>query len=151
MSTKFWAKNSAGNKTNTYWLTVVMSFDRSLGGEVSHDGDFMIFEGNRYSRKGFLFKSFAMSAVVRGGLFAQPALDLESVFHENLLSKMTPAFCWSDHRWRETHPVRVGEVWRPTRRNRLGGGHRVRSAHLSVCAHVWEEHKKQSLNALHSH
>lgn len=38
---------------------------RSLGGEVSHDGDFMIFEGNRYSRKGFLFKSFAMSAVVR--------------------------------------------------------------------------------------
>uniref|UniRef100_A0AAR2IQB3 Transcription elongation factor SPT5 n=1 Tax=Pygocentrus nattereri TaxID=42514 RepID=A0AAR2IQB3_PYGNA len=36
---------------------------RSLGGEVSHDGDFMIFEGNRYSRKGFLFKSFAMSAV----------------------------------------------------------------------------------------
>lgn len=38
---------------------------RSLGGEVSHDGDFMIFEANRYSRKGFLFKSFAMSAVVR--------------------------------------------------------------------------------------
>ncbi|KAI4786769.1 hypothetical protein KUCAC02_036912, partial [Chaenocephalus aceratus] len=37
--------------------------DRSLGGEVSHDGDFMIFEANRYSRKGFLFKSFAMSAV----------------------------------------------------------------------------------------
>lgn len=42
-----------------------VSSDRSLGGEVSHDGDFMIFEGNRYSRKGFLFKSFAMSAVVR--------------------------------------------------------------------------------------
>lgn len=33
---------------------------------MSHDGDFMIFEGNRYSRKGFLFKSFAMSAVVSG-------------------------------------------------------------------------------------
>lgn len=33
---------------------------------MSHDGDFMIFEGNRYSRKGFLFKSFAMSAVVGG-------------------------------------------------------------------------------------
>uniref|UniRef100_A0A3Q1EY02 Transcription elongation factor SPT5 n=1 Tax=Acanthochromis polyacanthus TaxID=80966 RepID=A0A3Q1EY02_9TELE len=39
---------------------------RSLGGEVSHDGDFMIFEGNRYSRKGFLFKSFAMSAITDG-------------------------------------------------------------------------------------
>uniref|UniRef100_A0A673HAP1 Transcription elongation factor SPT5 n=1 Tax=Sinocyclocheilus rhinocerous TaxID=307959 RepID=A0A673HAP1_9TELE len=41
---------------------------RSLGGEVSHDGDFMIFEGNRYSRKGFLFKSFAMSAVITEGV-----------------------------------------------------------------------------------
>uniref|UniRef100_A0A3P9NKA0 Transcription elongation factor SPT5 n=1 Tax=Poecilia reticulata TaxID=8081 RepID=A0A3P9NKA0_POERE len=40
----------------------------SLGGEVSHDGDFMIFEGNRYSRKGFLFKSFAMSAVITDGV-----------------------------------------------------------------------------------
>lgn len=39
---------------------------RSLGGDVASDGDFLIFEGNRYSRKGFLFKSFAMSAVVRG-------------------------------------------------------------------------------------
>lgn len=37
---------------------------RSLGGDVASDGDFLIFEGNRYSRKGFLFKSFAMSAVV---------------------------------------------------------------------------------------
>ncbi|KAG7240158.1 hypothetical protein INR49_027526 [Caranx melampygus] len=41
---------------------------KSLGGEVSHDGDFMIFEGNRYSRKGFLFKSFAMSAVITDGV-----------------------------------------------------------------------------------
>lgn len=32
---------------------------------MASDGDFLIFEGNRYSRKGFLFKSFAMSAVVR--------------------------------------------------------------------------------------
>uniref|UniRef100_A0A3Q2YM94 Transcription elongation factor SPT5 n=1 Tax=Hippocampus comes TaxID=109280 RepID=A0A3Q2YM94_HIPCM len=41
---------------------------RALGGEVSHDGDFMIFEANRYSRKGFLFKSFAMSAVITDGV-----------------------------------------------------------------------------------
>uniref|UniRef100_A0A3B4B9C0 NusG-like N-terminal domain-containing protein n=1 Tax=Periophthalmus magnuspinnatus TaxID=409849 RepID=A0A3B4B9C0_9GOBI len=41
---------------------------RSLGGEVSHDGDFLIFEGNRYTRKGFLFKSFAMSAVITDGV-----------------------------------------------------------------------------------
>uniref|UniRef100_A0A8B9P4R3 Transcription elongation factor SPT5 n=1 Tax=Apteryx owenii TaxID=8824 RepID=A0A8B9P4R3_APTOW len=40
----------------------------SLGGDVASDGDFLIFEGNRYSRKGFLFKSFAMSAVITEGV-----------------------------------------------------------------------------------
>ena len=37
---------------------------RAIGGEVTTDGDFLIFEGNRYSRRGFLFKSFGMSAIV---------------------------------------------------------------------------------------
>ena len=37
---------------------------RTVGGEVTSDGDFLIFEGNRYSRKGFLYKSFVMSAIV---------------------------------------------------------------------------------------
>ncbi|XP_034294075.1 transcription elongation factor SPT5 isoform X1 [Pantherophis guttatus] len=41
---------------------------RSLGGDVASDGDFLIFEGNRYSRKGFLFKSFAMMAVITDGV-----------------------------------------------------------------------------------
>uniref|UniRef100_A0A8D0KEQ0 Transcription elongation factor SPT5 n=1 Tax=Salvator merianae TaxID=96440 RepID=A0A8D0KEQ0_SALMN len=41
---------------------------RSLGGDVASDGDFLIFEGNRYSRKGFLFKSFAMPAVITEGV-----------------------------------------------------------------------------------
>uniref|UniRef100_A0A670YU81 Transcription elongation factor SPT5 n=1 Tax=Pseudonaja textilis TaxID=8673 RepID=A0A670YU81_PSETE len=41
---------------------------RSLGGDVASDGDFLIFEGNRYSRKGFLFKSFAMLAVITDGV-----------------------------------------------------------------------------------
>ncbi|KAL7980708.1 hypothetical protein Chor_001862 [Crotalus horridus] len=41
---------------------------RSLGGDVASDGDFLIFEGNRYSRKGFLFKSFAMLAVITEGV-----------------------------------------------------------------------------------
>jgi len=31
---------------------------------MSTDGDFLIFEGNKYSRRGFLFKTFAMSAIV---------------------------------------------------------------------------------------
>ncbi|PSN34935.1 Transcription elongation factor SPT5 [Blattella germanica] len=37
---------------------------RGIGGEITSDGDFLIFEGNRYSRKGFLYKNFAMSAVL---------------------------------------------------------------------------------------
>ncbi|XP_071486255.1 transcription elongation factor SPT5-like [Diadema antillarum] len=41
---------------------------RRIGGEVTTDGDFLIFEGNRYSRKGFLFKSFAMSAIIAEGV-----------------------------------------------------------------------------------
>ena len=42
---------------------------RAIGGEISQDGDFIIFEGNRYSRKGFLYKNFVMSAIqAEGGL-----------------------------------------------------------------------------------
>ena len=39
-------------------------FLRNIGGEVTTDGDFLMFEGNRYNRKGFLFKIFPMSAIV---------------------------------------------------------------------------------------
>lgn len=41
---------------------------RSIGGEVTSDGDFLIFEGNRYSRKGFLYKNFTMSAILAEGV-----------------------------------------------------------------------------------
>ncbi|EFA05446.1 transcription elongation factor SPT5 [Tribolium castaneum] len=41
---------------------------RSIGGEVTSDGDFLIFEGNRYSRKGFLYKNFTLSAVIIDGV-----------------------------------------------------------------------------------
>ena len=37
---------------------------RSIGGEVHSDGDFLLFEGNRYSRRGFLYKGFPLSSVV---------------------------------------------------------------------------------------
>nr|KAG5709174.1 hypothetical protein BaRGS_028630 [Batillaria attramentaria] len=53
---------------------------RSIGGEVSTDGDFLIFEGNRYNRKGFLFKSFAMSAIVSEGV--KPTLAELEKFEE---------------------------------------------------------------------
>lgn len=45
--------------------TIICTFyARSIGGDISHDGDFQIFEGNRYDRKGFLYKNFVMSAIV---------------------------------------------------------------------------------------
>ena len=36
---------------------------RSMGGETSHEGDFLVFEGNHY-RNGFMYKNFVMSAIV---------------------------------------------------------------------------------------
>ena len=39
-------------------------FFRAIGGEVTTDGDFLIFEGNKYDRRGFLYKNFVMSAIV---------------------------------------------------------------------------------------
>jgi transcription elongation factor SPT5 len=36
---------------------------------VASDGDFLIFEGNRYSRKGFLYKNFTMSAIIADGVY----------------------------------------------------------------------------------
>lgn len=41
---------------------------RAIGGEVTSDGDFLMFEGNRYNRKGFLFKIFALSAIIGEGV-----------------------------------------------------------------------------------
>lgn len=35
---------------------------------MTSDGDFLIFEGNRYSRKGFLYKNFLMSAILSEGV-----------------------------------------------------------------------------------
>ncbi len=41
---------------------------RSIGGEISNDGDFLMFEGNRYSRKGYLYKNFVMNAILAEGV-----------------------------------------------------------------------------------
>ena len=37
--------------------------NRNIGGEITYDGDYLMFEGNRY-RNGFLYKNFVMSAIV---------------------------------------------------------------------------------------
>ena len=41
---------------------------KRIGGEVTTDGDFLIFEGNRYDRMGFLYKSFVMNAIMAEGV-----------------------------------------------------------------------------------
>lgn len=42
---------------------------RAVGGDVTSDGDFLIFEGNRYSLKGFLFKNFNLNAIIADGAY----------------------------------------------------------------------------------
>ncbi|KAL1117370.1 hypothetical protein AAG570_004696, partial [Ranatra chinensis] len=54
---------------------------RAIGGEVTSDGDFLIFEGNRYSRKGFLYKNFTMSAIIADGV--KPTLSELEKFEES--------------------------------------------------------------------
>lgn len=50
------------------WLCVLFVSYSAIGGEITSDGDFLIFEGNRYSRKGFLYKNFLMSAILSEGV-----------------------------------------------------------------------------------
>ncbi|XP_013782146.1 transcription elongation factor SPT5-like [Limulus polyphemus] len=53
---------------------------KAIGGEVTKDGDFVIFEGNRYSSKGFLYKAFATSAIIADGV--KPTLSELEKFEE---------------------------------------------------------------------
>ena len=53
---------------------------RSIGGEISNDGDFLLFEGNRFSRKGYLYKNFAMNAILAEGV--KPTLTELEKFEE---------------------------------------------------------------------
>lgn len=53
---------------------------KQIGGEVSNDGDFLIFESGRY-RRGFLYKSFAISVLQTEGV--KPTLSELEKFEEN--------------------------------------------------------------------
>lgn len=59
---------------------------RAIGGEVTQDGDFLIFEANRYTHKGYLYKSFAISAIVADGV--KPTLSELEKFEEQSLADM---------------------------------------------------------------
>lgn len=59
---------------------------RAIGGEVTQDGDFLIFEANRYTHKGYLYKSFASSAIVADGV--KPTLSELEKFEEQSLADM---------------------------------------------------------------
>lgn len=53
---------------------------RSIGGDITNDGDFLMFEGNRYSRKGYLYKNFVMNAILAEGV--KPTLAELEKFEE---------------------------------------------------------------------
>ena len=53
---------------------------RSIGGDITNDGDFLMFEGNRYSRKGYLYKNFVMNAILSEGV--KPTLAELEKFEE---------------------------------------------------------------------
>ena len=36
---------------------------RDLGGDITYDGDFLVFEGSHF-RNGFMYKQFGMNAIV---------------------------------------------------------------------------------------
>lgn len=59
---------------------------RAIGGDVTQDGDFLIFEGNRYTHKGYLYKTFAISAIVTDGV--KPTLSELEKFEEQSLADM---------------------------------------------------------------
>lgn len=52
------------------------------------DGDFLLFEGNRYSRKGFLYKNFNISAIISDGV--KPTLAELERFEEQPEGKILP-------------------------------------------------------------
>ncbi|CAG2162644.1 unnamed protein product [Oppiella nova] len=53
---------------------------RAIGGEVTNDGDFIIFEANRY-RRGFLYKAFTTTALLIDGV--KPTLSELEKFEEH--------------------------------------------------------------------
>ncbi|RWS12398.1 transcription elongation factor SPT5-like protein, partial [Dinothrombium tinctorium] len=77
-------ENEASAKRKRTKRPVAKLFDidavRAIGGEVTSDGDFMVFEGNRY-RRGFLFKNFLISAIVVDGV--KPTLSELEKFEEH--------------------------------------------------------------------
>uniref|UniRef100_H2Y421 Transcription elongation factor SPT5 n=1 Tax=Ciona savignyi TaxID=51511 RepID=H2Y421_CIOSA len=53
---------------------------RAIGGEISTDGDHLVFEGGRYSRKGFLYKNFTLNTICVDGI--KPTLSELEKFEE---------------------------------------------------------------------
>ena len=54
---------------------ICVSLCREIGGEITHDGDFLVFESNHF-RNGFMYKSFGMGAIVRQPILKQSGFHL---------------------------------------------------------------------------
>jgi transcription elongation factor SPT5 len=78
------ASNDSDSKKKKKKRPTAKLFDpekiRSIGGEIANDGDFLVFEGNRYSRKGYLYKNFPTNAILAEGV--KPSLTELERFEE---------------------------------------------------------------------
>ncbi|KAL7286586.1 hypothetical protein TKK_0019213 [Trichogramma kaykai] len=54
---------------------------RAIGGDITSSGDYLVFEGNHYSHKGFLYKDFNLNAIVSDSV--KPTLSEIESFEEN--------------------------------------------------------------------
>lgn len=68
---------------------------RNIGGEVSTQGSFKIFEGNEYSPKGFLIKTFYPSAFISDGV--RPTLAELSKFEDHPEAINTECKCMAHY------------------------------------------------------
>ncbi|KAI1715640.1 early transcription elongation factor of RNA pol II, NGN section domain-containing protein [Ditylenchus destructor] len=78
---------------------------KSIGGEVTNDGDFVIFEGGHY-RRGFLYKEFPMNSVIADGVkpsltelerFQETADDLRKELESTTLKEKGHSFAPGDN------------------------------------------------------
>ena len=101
-------------------------FLRAMGGETSHEGDFLVFEGNHY-RNGFMYKNFVMSAIVSIS-HASCCQDL----HSPLLTITSYSSCMMESNqrfksWRNLRPPLKRWSWKV--RNSLN---------ITTHVHVWD-------------
>lgn len=77
---------------------------KSIGGDWNTDGDYIIFEGNRYSRKGFLYKNLNVGLLITEGV--KPTMNELEKFEE---SAEKDSLDLQKLKWTEEQPFAPGD------------------------------------------